>query len=84
MALDPTFANACNTQAILLPKIFGIEITDIKTSPVTNASYTSTISQVWTKTQAAGLSYCHVDVQYTHPGQDDSVTVNVYLPQKSD
>ena len=78
-----SFADACTSQAIPAPQLFGFEILDVQASPVTNFSLSATPIQVWTKSEFTGLNFCNVTVQYTHPGQDDNITVIMQLPEVS-
>ena len=78
-----SFADACTSQAIPAPQLFGLEILDVQASPVTNFSLSATPIQVWTKSEFTVLNFCNVTVQYTHPGQDDNITVIMQLPEVS-
>jgi pimeloyl-ACP methyl ester carboxylesterase len=78
-----SFANACTAQAIPAPQLFGLEILNVQASLVTNFSLSATPIQVWTKSEFAGLDFCNVTIQYTHPGQDDNITVIMQLPEVS-
>jgi hypothetical protein len=63
-----SFADACTAQAIPAPQLFGLEILDVRASPVTNFSLSAILIQFWTKSEFAGLNFCNVTIQYTHPG----------------
>jgi hypothetical protein len=78
------FANACSAQAIPFPQLFGLEVLHVQASPVTNLSLSSAPLQVWTKSEFSGLDFCNVTIQYTHPGQDDTITVIMHLPEASE
>jgi hypothetical protein len=78
------FADACSAQAIPFPQLFGLEVLDVQASPVTNLSLSATPLQVWTKSEFSGLDFCNVTIQYTHPGQDDNITVTMHLPEASE
>jgi len=51
MAINPSFADACHASAIALPTLFGVEITNIHASAVTDFSLSSSPSAAWTKSQ---------------------------------
>lgn len=78
-----SLADACNAQAIPFPQLLDLEFLDIQVSPVINASLSATPVQLWTKTEFAGVNFCNITIQYTHPGQNDNVTVIVQLPDVS-
>lgn len=78
-----SFANACNASAIPFPELPSLQFLDIQATPVTNFSLSTTLIQVWTKTEFAGVNFCNITIQYTHPGQHDNVTVIMQLPDAS-
>lgn len=78
-----SFANACNAQAIPFPQLPNLRFLDIQAIPITNFSLSTSPIQVWTKTEFAGVNFCNVTIRYTHPGQDDNVTVVMQLPKAS-
>ena len=85
MSHDTAFADACTASSIPVPKLFGVEVTSIQAATIANASYSAPYpSSVWSKTQASGLNYCDIQIAYTHPGQNDNVTITLYLPQTSE
>lgn len=71
---------ACS--AIPTPSVFGAEFLSMKTTFVTNYSqfvhtgyYTNHGS-----VNVTNASFCNVTLTYTHPGQNDSINVQVWLP----
>lgn len=72
---------AC-TPSTFSPSIFGTRILDIKATVVTN--YTVNVNEAFRYTQptveASNLTFCNVTVSYTHPGQDDNIKVDAWLP----
>ncbi|KAK3290428.1 Tannase/feruloyl esterase [Chaetomium fimeti] len=62
--------------------LFGAEILSIDTKPVTNYSTwgldIARFTQPTVKIQNA--TFCNVTVSYTHPGQDDNIFVETWLP----
>jgi feruloyl esterase len=71
----------CNPQSISIPNPFGTEITNIQAVPIANYSLQSTPIHVWTKSEFTGVDFCNVTVDYVHPGQDNTISVTVLLPQ---
>lgn len=65
-----------------LPSISGAEVLDIKAALVTN--YSVSINEAFRYTQpsvqASNLTFCNVTVTYTHPGQDDHIEIDAWLP----
>lgn len=70
----------CKAAAIPLPELFGAEILSLSASTVTN--YSASLIQIDSHfpINVAGLNFCNVSVQYTHPGQNDRINVQVWLP----
>ncbi|KAI4599404.1 hypothetical protein KJ359_001846 [Pestalotiopsis sp. 9143b] len=75
-------SSACSATALPYPDLFGAEFLSLETTYVANYSqrvptgyYTNhggvTVSNV---------NFCNVTVSYTHPGQNDTVHVQVWLP----
>jgi hypothetical protein len=62
---------------------FGAKVLSLEASLVTN--YTTSVPSSVRFTQPAvdvnNTSFCNITVTYTHPGQDDTVNVEVWLPQ---
>jgi hypothetical protein len=94
MALDSGFASnftfgnsslfpACNPQSISVPNFLGAEITNIQAAGIADYSFQSMPIHVWTKSEFSGLDFCNVTVEYVRPGQDNTISVTVLLPQPS-
>ncbi|KIW94148.1 uncharacterized protein Z519_05464 [Cladophialophora bantiana CBS 173.52] len=87
VASTPTNLTAtCLSSPLPSPTLFGGEILNVTSSLVSN--YTA---QFWYPPnffnsdpplygEAGNLFFCNVTVTYTHPGQDDSINVNLWLP----
>ncbi|KAI0201366.1 tannase and feruloyl esterase [Astrocystis sublimbata] len=62
--------------------IFGTEILGINTHLVTN--YSASVPSIYRYTQPglelSNATFCNVTVSYTHPGQNDTVIVETWLP----
>lgn len=67
-AVNPTVLN-CNAAALPEPKVFGGSILSIDAVHVVD----STLS-------TSAISFCNVSVVYTHPGQNDTINVWLWLP----
>ncbi|KAF7911655.1 uncharacterized protein EAE98_011919 [Botrytis deweyae] len=80
MSFNPSAALACSS--LPAPSLFGAEILSFQANQVTN--YTRTISMGLYMNHGAvdiqAASFCNVSIAYTHPGLNDTVNVQVYLP----
>lgn len=77
--------SACASSAIPFPTVFGAEILELTANVVQNYS-TEVSSQYYYNNPSIsvkGIDYCNVTVTYTHPGQDDRINVETWLPMKS-
>lgn len=76
----------CSAATISCPILFGAEILSLKASLVTNYSqyvhsgYYSNHGPV----NVANANFCNVTISYTHPGQNDKLFVQVWLPAPED
>ncbi|KAJ4984395.1 feruloyl esterase b precursor [Stagonosporopsis vannaccii] len=73
----------CTAQAIALPAIFGADFTSLQTSIVQNFSL-GPLAENYRLFRNAdfgrNMSFCNVTLTHTHPGQNDSITSQVWLP----
>lgn len=82
-AARPTMdlAEACTLETFPL-SLLDASILSIETTSVTN--YTVSVPATFLYTQppisASNLSFCNVTVSYTHPGQNDTIIVEAWLP----
>ncbi|KAH8771167.1 Tannase/feruloyl esterase [Diaporthe sp. PMI_573] len=77
--------SACAANAFSYPTVFGAEILGLTANLVQNYS-TEVSSQFYYNNPSIsvkGIDYCNVTVTYTHPGQDDTINVETWLPMKS-
>ncbi|ETS78053.1 hypothetical protein PFICI_10115 [Pestalotiopsis fici W106-1] len=73
---------ACSAASFSYPDLFGAEFLSLETKFVANYS-TSIHTGLYTNHGAVTVSnvnFCNITVTYTHPGQNDSVHVQVWLP----
>lgn len=80
LAQDDPVVGACTAAAIPSPELFGAEITSLSASTVSNYSLSIPQLDAHFALNVTGLDFCNVSVQYTHPGQNDSINVQVWLP----
>lgn len=82
MSLSPALAN-CTTQAIILPTIFGAEFTSAQASVVEDFSL-GPLAESYRLFRGddfgRNMTFCNVTLTHTHPGQNDSITSQVWLP----
>ncbi|KAH6660913.1 Tannase/feruloyl esterase [Truncatella angustata] len=64
------------------PSLFGAEVLSLQASLVTN--YSASVSSAFRFTQPSvelrNATFCNVTVTYTHPGQNDNIAVEAWLP----
>ncbi|KAI8943324.1 hypothetical protein NX059_001342 [Plenodomus lindquistii] len=66
---------AC-TAATFAPSVFGTQILAIEANVLTNHSITNPFHAI----SVGGLDFCNITVTYTHPGQNDRIDVETWLP----
>jgi hypothetical protein len=79
----PVFPTSdCSVAAIPTPNVFGAEILDISATLVQN--FTQSVSELVNynhpSIEVAGVDYCNVTITYTHPGHNDTINVETWLP----
>ena len=72
----------CSSHAISKPHLFGAKILDISAKSVHNFSTITPELGMTDLAELTGLNFCNVTVTYTHPGRDDTINVQVWLPLK--
>ena len=84
-AIFQNLTERCLSSNTLSPTLFGAEILNVTSSLVTD--YTASFlppnffnSDPPLYGTVEDLSFCNVTVTYTHPGQDDTINVNIWLP----
>jgi hypothetical protein len=82
MSYPAVSPSACAATAIPYPTVIGAEILNLSANLVQN--YTREVSdQLYynhPSVSVKGLHYCNVTVTYTHPGQNDTINVEKWLP----
>jgi hypothetical protein len=68
-------SQVCSPDAIPYPKLLGIQITSLSAYERHNYSVDLPLGGTLT-----GLNFCNVSVSYTHPGTNDAINVQVWLP----
>lgn len=82
MELTQSFSY-CSAGAIPFPTIFGAEFTSVQASLVQNFSLSPLAGGYRLHRDdsfGSNMSFCNVTLTHTHPGQDDSITSQVWLP----
>ena len=75
-------ALACNMSDIPYPSIFGAEIIDISANLVQNFSQ-DVYHQLYynhPSITVRNVNFCNITVTYTHPGHNDTINVETWLP----
>ncbi|KAL3430002.1 Tannase/feruloyl esterase [Aspergillus tetrazonus] len=80
MPLSLSSTQICSRMIIATPEIPGVDILDLSVSQIRN--YSTSTSENWDTgpLHIAGLDACNVTVTYTHPGWDDTIHVETWLP----
>lgn len=77
--------NACVPETFSPPTLFGAEILSINAHPVLDFPASLSLEARITQPnvdKASGLAFCNVTVTYTHPGTNNLITVETWLPDK--
>jgi feruloyl esterase len=72
----------CSPSAIATPALFGAEILSLSASWVQNFTLDvpATFNYNHGDSSVQNVEFCNVTVTYTHPGYDDRITVETWLP----
>ncbi|KAI5367089.1 Putative tannase/feruloyl esterase, alpha/Beta hydrolase [Septoria linicola] len=71
----------CNARSLSDLDVFGARILNVDAVPLQN--YTSVVPEAQGATPAgiwSGLNVCNITVTYAHPGRNDEINVNAWLP----
>jgi hypothetical protein len=82
LAQHALLPSICSAQAIGLPTLFGAKILSLEAAVVQN--YSAYVFEGYYfnhgSINATNLEFCNVTVSYTHPGQNDRITTQIWLP----
>ena len=70
----------CSSSAIHYPVLRGAEFLSMTAALVDDLSVTSHWAANTFPVELSGLQFCNVSLTYTHPGQGDTINVDVWLP----
>jgi len=77
--------NPCAATTFTTPDLFGAKFTSLSANLVTNYSFP--IPDGWRYSQPSinvqDASFCNITVSYTHPGQNDTLYVEAWLPDRN-
>ncbi|WYZ33911.1 hypothetical protein EsH8_I_000187 [Colletotrichum jinshuiense] len=84
MAFNSTPVLACSSSTIPLPTVFGAEILSFEATQVTNYSRNVAVGMYMNHggVKVEGANFCNISIAYTHPGQNDTVKVQMFLPSE--
>ncbi|KAH8657771.1 Tannase/feruloyl esterase [Xylariales sp. PMI_506] len=78
-------ASSCVASAIPIPTVFGAEILDVAATLVLN--YSGSVSDQYyynhPSTTFSSIDFCNITVTYTHPGENDTIYVESWLPMNT-
>ncbi|PVH69649.1 feruloyl esteras-like protein B precursor [Cadophora sp. DSE1049] len=73
-------ALACVASAFSYPSLFGAQFLSLTAAAIQNFTVVSPQGDSHLARNLTGLEFCNVTISYTHPGQDDIVNVQIWLP----
>jgi len=79
LAAGASAAN-CAKEGFQYPDLFGAEFNSITVNKATGFNLTVGTPE-GKLIPKAGLTFCNVTIRYHHPGQNDSTTVQIWLPE---
>lgn len=80
--MSSSLSEACSASTFDPITVFGAKVLNIEANLVTN--YSSSVPEgyryVDPAVELSNANFCNVSIEYTHPGQDDHVFVETWLP----
>lgn len=77
-----SLSSLCTSGSISPPTLFGAEVLSLSSHLVTN--YSQDVPEKYNynhpSIEVEGIDFCNVTVTYTHPGQNDNINVETWLP----
>jgi len=80
--MSELLAAACVPATFHNLSLFGAEVTSVSATLVTNYSASVLVTDRFTQppVELQNATFCNITVSYTHPGQDDALVVESWLP----
>lgn len=72
--------SGCSSAAIPYPSLYGAQFLNLIAVPVVNYSVPAQQGNPSFPNNLTGLNFCNVSISYTHPGQNDFINVQIWLP----
>lgn len=76
-------ANPCSISTFPYPDLPGASFLSGTAVPITNFSIATIQNDSHLAANITSLDFCNVTLTYTHPGQNDTLNVKIYLPSSS-
>ncbi|KAH9212903.1 Tannase/feruloyl esterase [Leptodontidium sp. 2 PMI_412] len=73
----------CSASVFSGLSLFGADILSVSTARVANYSVATQQADSHFAANLTGLNFCNVSVVYTHPGQNDTINVQIWLPSNN-
>jgi hypothetical protein len=84
MVSASNISSRCAASTFATPTLFGVEFLSIEANVVSDYSFD--VPHGWTYSQPAlnvqNVTFCNVTVTYTHPGQNDTLHAEAWLPSE--
>ncbi|KAI1460040.1 tannase and feruloyl esterase [Annulohypoxylon moriforme] len=77
-----SLSSLCVSDTFISPSVFGVEIRSLEANLITNfsTSVPDTLRFTQPSVELKNATFCNVTVSYTHPGQNDNIFVETWLP----
>lgn len=70
----------CSIDALPKPEVFGADVLNMSALEVLNYTETNPKPENPSRQVTTDLNFCNITVTYTHPGQNDTINVTIWLP----